>query len=94
MIKNLKIIKVNSKYCLVELNKHGDAMIDMKYQALLKSQLYWLNANKNQIISKSKRLYTLYKGGKLPTSFINRCCNFMLLETVCLKYKCYNDNGR
>ena len=61
-------------------------MQEAKYQKLLKEQLSWLNANYEQLKTKSYKLYNLYNEERLKENIKNRCCNFKLLEAKCLEY--------
>ncbi|MBR3897912.1 MAG: type III toxin-antitoxin system ToxN/AbiQ family toxin [Bacilli bacterium] len=58
----------------------------MRYNKLLKEQLYWLNRHSEKIYSKSYKLYTKYLDKTIPQSMIDRCCNFKLLEKKCEEY--------
>ena len=73
-------------YALIDLNKDTLTVQEAKYQKMLKEQLSWLNANYNQVKTKSHKLYNLYNKGHLKESIKNRCCNFKLLELKCLEY--------
>ncbi len=80
-INNYKLIDLNKNYKNIELRK---------YSELLRHQLDWLNANKEQINYKALKLYNLYINNKLPINVFKRCCNFSLLED---KSKEYNKNN-
>ena len=82
---NMIPVKENN-YTLVDLNKEALTLQESKYQKLLKEQLSWLNANFNQVKTKSFKLYDLYNKGRLNNNIKNRCCNFKLLEEKCLEY--------
>lgn len=83
---NNMIPVTDKNYTLVDLNKETLTIAELKYQKLLKEQLYWLNAHYRQVKNKSFRLYQLYNSGKLPDNMKSRCCNFKLLEEKCLEY--------
>ena len=74
-------------YSLVDLNKETLTLAELKYQKLLREQIYWLNNNYIQVKNKSLKLYNFYNDGKLPESIKIRCCNFKFLEEKCLEYK-------
>ena len=59
---------------------------ERKYQKMLKEQLAWLNANKNQISNRSYKLYQKYKENKLSENIRNRCCNYPLLEIKSIEF--------
>lgn len=65
----------------IDLNKDN-----IKYQKLLKSQLFWLNRHVDLIYMHSKFLYDSYYNKTAPTYIIKRCCNFKLLEEKCMEY--------
>jgi len=73
-------------YNLADLNKDAQTVQEAKYQKLLKEQLSWLNANYEQVKTKSLKLYNLYNKDKLKENIKNRCCNFKLLELKCIEY--------
>lgn len=73
-------------YVEFDLNKKTDNKKESFRLELLKNQLRALNSNKNEVFTKSSRLYNLYKNKKLPLSVSNRCCNFLLLEEKCKQY--------
>jgi len=75
-----------SNIIYLELNKNYRLDEKIKYQKLLKEQIYWLNRHKKNIYEKSKRLYIKYVEGKLNKSVYDRCCDFILLERKCLDY--------
>ena len=76
-----------NNYSLVDLNKETLTISELKYQALLREQLDWLNTNYIQVRNKSQKLYQLYITGKLSENIKSRCCNFKLLEEKCMEYK-------
>lgn len=64
------MIPVNfENYTLINLNKEALTQAELKYQNLLKEQLIWLNANYNQLKSKSERLYKFYQENRLPKKY-------------------------
>ena len=82
---NMIPVKENN-YQLINLDEEALTISEIKYQKLLKEQLFWLNKNYFQVKDKSLKLYTLYNNGKLPTNIKDRCCNFKLLEKKCNEY--------
>ena len=81
------MIPVNKNYTKFDLSKKYKDISKKKRIELLNNQLRWLNENKKEIYFKSKLLYNLYKENKLPKNVKDRCCNFILLEEKCKKYK-------
>lgn len=81
------MIPVNKNYTEFDLSKKYKDISKKKRIELLNNQLRWLNENKKEIYFKSKLLYNLYKENKLPKNVKDRCCNFILLEEKCKKYK-------
>ena len=59
---------------------------EQKYKKMLKEQLAWLNANKNQIKDHSYKLYMKYKNNKLSPNIRLRCCNYPLLESKSIEF--------
>jgi len=81
------MIPVNiSNIVVLDLNKNNKNKEELKYQKLLKSQIYWLNRNNEKLYSRSKKLYNDYISGKLDERIFSRCCNFKLLEEKCNEY--------
>lgn len=70
----------------IDLKKKVYTLKEKKYQNLLKEQLFWLNRNNTKIFKRSIKLYSLYNSGKLSENIKNRCCNFKLLEKMCIEY--------
>lgn len=70
----------------LDLDKVCLTKSEMKYNKLLKEQIYWLNRNDEKLYSKSRKLYNNYINGKLDKSTFERCCNFKLLELKCKEY--------
>ena len=83
---NNMIPVTKNNYSIPNINKKVSDLSELKYQILLQKQLKWLNNNIILVQSKSKKLYNLYNNQKLPKTVYNRCCNFKLLEKVCLQY--------
>lgn len=81
------MIPVDKNYVEFDLSKKYEDISKKKRIELLNNQLRWLNENKKEIYFKSKLLYNLYKENKLPNKVRKRCCNFILLEEKCKKYK-------
>ena len=71
---NYEVFNLNNNNC------------DIPRFKLMRKQLRWLNANKNDIYAKSLLLYHLYINNKLPQYVKDRCCNFLLLEKKCKYY--------
>lgn len=69
---------------ILDLNNNKN---DIQYNNLLKSQIYWLNRNKEIIYTKAKALYFDFTNNNLGENLRNRCCDFLLLENVCKEYK-------
>jgi len=81
------MIPVNDKcYEEFDLNKKSNNQKENFRIILMNNQLRWLNSHKNEIYTKSKLLYSLYKQDKLPKNLKDRCCNYPLLEEKCEKY--------
>lgn len=70
----------------VNLTIQGTTKDDIKYNNLLKAQLFWLNRNCEKLFGRAKKLYTKYIDGTLNEHIFNRCCNFPLLEEKCKEY--------
>lgn len=73
---------------IIYLNLYEEnlSLSEKKYNSLLKSQLYWLNRNKERIYGRSKKLYDKYITDELEYNIKIRCCNFILLEEKCYEY--------
>ena len=84
---NNMIPVMKNNYEEFDLNKKTENKEEMLRLKLLKKQLRWLTSYKNDIYTKSKLLYNLYKNDKLPKNVQNRCCNFPLLEEKCQEYQ-------
>ena len=78
---------LKNNYIEFELNKTDVDKNELFRLNLLKKQLKWLNSNKKEVFNKSKLLYELYIGNKLPNNVKKRCCNFILLEEKCIEYR-------
>lgn len=74
-------------YELFDLNRVPENTPELKRQQLLKSQLLWLNKNIKFVKGKAIKLYDKYCNNSLPDRIMKRCCNFMILEEKCSKYK-------
>lgn len=78
------MIPVTSKnYEEFDFNKQPANQSERFRIKLLTNQLRWLTSHKQEIRTKSKLLYTLYKNKKLKKNVEDRCCNYMLLEDKC-----------
>lgn len=84
---NNMIPVTESNYELFDLNSKPATKKELNHQNLLKSQLLWLNRNKNNVKVKAINLYNKYREDKLPDNIKSRCCNFILLEEVSKKFK-------
>lgn len=83
---NNMIPVTKANYTLLDLNKTPSDINEGKRQKLLKTQLQWLNKNKENILKRAENLYFNYMHNKLNPKIKNRCCNFILLEEKCYKY--------
>ena len=90
---NLGVVNLNNmipvtsnNYVEFDLDKKPSNKEENFRIQLLKNQLYWLNLNRKQVLTKSQILYTRYKENELPKNVRNRCCNFILLEEKCKEY--------
>ncbi len=83
---NNMIPVLKDNYTLLDLNKKSTETSVINRLNLLKSQLIWLNSNHVYIIKKALVLYNNYKNNNLPNRIRNRCCNYGLLEQLCIKY--------
>lgn len=70
----------------LDLSVDNSDIENFKYIMLLRSQLRWLIRNKSGLYSRSKKIYDKYLDGALPSSVVDRCCNFRLLEEKCAEY--------
>lgn len=84
---NNMIPVTKNSYIEFDLNKKTDNKDEMFRISLLRNQLRWLTSNRKEVAKKSQLLYNLYKNNKLPKNVKDRCCNFILLEEKCKKYK-------
>lgn len=57
-----------------------------KYMIMLLKQYRWINKNKEIIFEKSTKLYNAYIENKLSDIIKQRCCDFELLNKLCLEY--------
>ena len=72
---------------LINLENSDKKIKEKKYKKLLQEQIYWLNRNSEKLYKKAEKIYFDYKNNVLPPSIKNRCCDFILLEEKCYKYK-------
>lgn len=70
----------------IDLDKTVLSDNEIKYQKLLKEQIFWLNRNREKLYVKSQKLYNNYITGKLDKNTFERCCDFRLLEIKCQEY--------
>ena len=63
-----------------------DSKADIDYKNLLSNQLSWCNSNKDQILKKAEKLYNMICAGKGTESLINRCCDFVMDEKLCMDF--------
>ena len=59
---------------------------DEKYKSLLENQLTYINANKEILYKKTSNFQKNYRKMYLRENVMKRCCNFPLLEEICIKY--------
>lgn len=71
---------------VIDLNKEYAKKSDIKYQKLLKEQIYWLNRNDEKLYNRACKLYFSYIDGTLNKNIYDRCCYFKLLEDKCRDY--------
>ena len=71
---------------VIDLNKKCTKKSDIKYQKLLKEQIYWLNRNDEKLYNRAQKLYYSYIDGTLNKNIYDRCCYFKLLEDKCKDY--------
>lgn len=83
---NNMIPVTSDNYEEFNLNKKTTNEKENAWLRLLNNQLRWLTSHKDNIYTKSKLLYNLYKEDKLPKNVKDRCCNFILLEEKCNEY--------
>lgn len=88
---NNMIPVTKNNYTEFDLNKKTADRTEQLHIELLKKQLRWLNANKKVIYGKSRLLYNLYKNNNLPSNVKDRCCNYLLLEQICINYNKNNN---
>lgn len=53
------------------------------YKNLLSNQLSWCNSNKEKILKKAKKLYSIITNNQAKEQLTKRCCNFLLDEEQC-----------
>lgn len=83
---NNMIPVTNKNYEEFDLKKEPKDEEELFRITLLSNQLRWLTSNRQEIRTKSKLLYNLYKNKKLPKNVAIRCCNYILLESKCKEY--------
>jgi protein AbiQ len=59
---------------------------ETNYKNLLQNQLSWCNSHRNDILQRAEHLYYHMTTGKPAESLAKRCCNFLLNETMLVKY--------
>ena len=59
---------------------------ELKYQNLLRNQIYWLNRDGISLRARAEKLYNDRKNNKLKFHIADRCCDFILLEEKCIEY--------
>ncbi len=72
----------------------SDVEDDIAYKNLLSNQLSWCNANYSKIILQATKLYHSITSGKARPELKNRCCNFLIDENLCAKYKLKDPSQR
>ena len=70
--------------CLTEVLK---TITDKTYKILLEKQITYINDNKKELLKKVNQFQLRYRKGHLSETIINRCCNFIVLEEKCKKWK-------
>lgn len=62
--------------------------LDEKYKFLLKKQLTWCNIeeNREKIIKKAEKLYSIITTQREKSKLWNRCCDFSLLEEKAIEF--------
>ena len=70
--------------CLTEVLK---TITDKTYKILLEKQITYINDNKKELLKKVNQFQLRYRKEHLSETIINRCCNFILLEEKCKKWK-------
>ena len=69
----------------MRINKN-DSPKDKAYKNLLNDQLDWCNKNKDTIINKANKLYTIVtQTPEKMRNLTNRCCDFKRLEDILIK---------
>lgn len=77
---------MDNNVIVIDLNKKYIKKSDIKYQSLLKHQIYWLNRNDEMLYNRARKLYFNYVNGTLNKNVYDRCCSFKLLEDKCKDY--------
>lgn len=77
---------MDNNVIVIDLNKKYIKKSDIKYQSLLKQQIYWLNRNDEMLYNRACKLYFNYVNGTLNKNVYDRCCSFKLLEDKCKDY--------
>lgn len=85
----LGIINFNNMIpCPIEVLKEAIPTIsDEKYKKLLENQLTYINLKKTKLLKKIYSFQARYRNNNLQQNILDRCCNFILLEKMCKKYK-------
>ena len=78
-------VKKNN-YSLVDLNDRKSTKNESQRIELLRNQLRIINHRKKEMLFKAKILYIRDSNSQLPLNISKRCCNFCLLEKICLDY--------
>lgn len=65
----------------------SDSMEDSEkyYRIRLQKEYIWINNHRDFIVSRADKVYRKYCDKSLPDKIRDRCCNFPLLEKVCLE---------
>lgn len=85
----LGIVNFNNMIpCPIEvLNEAIPTITDEKYKKLLENQLTFINLKKEKLLKKVFSFQSRYRNNLLHKNIIDRCCDFILLEEMCNKYK-------
>ena len=60
---------------------------EKSYRLIQQSEYLWINQHDTAILARAEKLHYLYCENSLSESVANRCCNFPLLEKVCMEYR-------
>lgn len=83
---NMIPVHNNSVKPIVLVASSSDSSADIQYKALLSNQLTWCNVNREPIISKAQKLYSIIANGTGWDTLTARCCNFTNDELLLRQY--------